>query len=93
MDFWSSKNGQTPTLLSFADICIGAFILLVFFFTRVLFWIFLQDMRKQLDAVLEQKLAQPQMELYIPGSSSPSSRFIQAVIDLITTEDYSGQVG
>ena len=50
-------------------------------------------MRKQLDAVLEQKLAQPQMDLYVPGSASPSSRLIQAIIDLITTEDYSGQVG
>ena len=49
-------------------------------------------MRKQLDAVLEQELAQPQMDLYVPGSSSPSSRLIQAIIDLITTEDYFSQV-
>ena len=51
-------------------------------------------MRKQLDSVLEQKIANPSMELYTPHSPtpSPSSQLIQAIIDLITTEDYSRQV-
>ena len=53
-----------------------------------------QELRRQLDATLQQKIAQPRMELYTPGSHapSPSSQLIQAIIDLITTEDYSEQV-
>ena len=51
-------------------------------------------MRKQLDSVLEQKIATPSMELYTPHSPQPSStsQLIQAIIDLITTEDYTRQV-
>ena len=50
-------------------------------------------MRQQLDSVLQQKIASPGMELYTPHTSNPppSSRLIQAIIDLITTEDYSWQ--
>ena len=55
----------------------------------------MQEMRQQLDEVLKQKIATPSMELYTPHSStpSPSSQLIQAIIDLITSEDYSEQVG
>lgn len=51
-------------------------------------------MRRQLDSVLQQKVAQPRMELYSPvyPDSSPNSQLIQAIIDLITKEDYSHQV-
>ena len=51
-------------------------------------------MRKQLDSILQQKVANPSMELYTPlsQSPSPSSQLIQAIIDLITTEDYTYQV-
>lgn len=52
-------------------------------------------MRRQLDIVLQEKIANPRMILYSPGSSPseapPSSRLIQAIIDLITREDYSAQ--
>ena len=55
---------------------------------------YLQEMRQQLDSVLEQKIATPSMELYTPHTPtpSPSSRLIQAIIDLISVEDYSKQV-
>ena len=48
-----------------------------------------------MDAILKQKIANPSMELYDPhnGSLSPTSQLIDAIIDLITTEDYSQQVG
>lgn len=50
-------------------------------------------MRKQLNLVLEQKIAQPNMNLYCPQEQSPPpcSKLIQTIIDLITTEDYSEQ--
>ena len=53
-----------------------------------------QELRHQLDALLKQKIANPSMELYTPqnGRPSPSSQLIEAIIDLITTEDYSQQV-
>lgn len=53
-----------------------------------------QKMRRQLDLVLQQKIAQPRLELYNPdrSSDSPNSKLIQAIIDLITREDYSEQV-
>ena len=54
-------------------------------------------MRQQLDSVLQQKVAYPRMELYNPlqyqASALPTSQLIQAIIDLITREDYSDQVG
>ena len=51
-------------------------------------------MRQQLDNVLQQKIANPTTELYTPHVTDPppSSRLIQAIIDLITTEDYTRQV-
>ncbi len=51
-------------------------------------------MRHQLDVVLQQKIGSPSMDLYTPHTSHPSasSQLIQAIIDLITTEDYSRQV-
>ncbi len=51
-------------------------------------------MRKQLDSVLQQKVARPSMELYNPRSprASPTSQLIQAIIDLITREEYTQQV-
>ena len=51
-------------------------------------------MRQELDTVLQRKVAYPAMELYTPHSPAPSStsQLIQAIIDLITTEDYTGQV-
>lgn len=51
-------------------------------------------MRQQLDGVLQQKIASPSMDLYTPYARQPpaSSQLIQAIIDLITTEDYSKQV-
>lgn len=54
----------------------------------------LQELRHQMDAILKQKIANPSMELYDPhnGSLSPTSQLIDAIIDLITTEDYSQQV-
>lgn len=55
-----------------------------------------QDLRRQLDVTLQQKIANPRMELYTLSShhsaASPSSQLIQAIIDLITSEDYSDQV-
>ena len=50
-------------------------------------------MRRQLDCVLEQKIAQPNMELYCPLAKDPPpcSKLIQTIIDLITSEDYSEQ--
>ena len=55
-----------------------------------------QDLRRQLDVTLQQKIANPRMELYTPSSHhsapNPSSQLIQAIIDLITSEDYSDQV-
>lgn len=47
-----------------------------------------------MDAILKQKIANPSMKLYDPhnGSLSPTSQLIDAIIDLITTEDYSHQV-
>ncbi len=51
-------------------------------------------MRKQLDSVLKAKVAQPRMELYNPQNPNApaTSQLIQAIIDLITTEDYTDQV-
>ena len=51
-------------------------------------------MRQELDVVLKQKVAKPRLELYDPchPDSSPTSKLIQAIIDLITQEDYSRQV-
>ena len=51
-------------------------------------------MRHELDLVLDQKVANPRMALYEPAqrSGSPVSQLIQAIIDLITKEDYSHQV-
>ena len=51
-------------------------------------------MRHQLDLLLQQKVAQPRLELYNPlrASDSPTSQLTQAIIDLITQEDYSQQV-
>ena len=53
-----------------------------------------QKMRQQLDLVLQQKVAQPRLELYNPRAQNPSptSQLTQAIIDLITQEDYSQQV-
>ena len=50
-------------------------------------------MRSQLDIVLQEKIANPNMILYSPlsPSLSPCSRLIQAIIDLITSEDYTQQ--
>ena len=47
-----------------------------------------------MDAILKQKIANPSMELYCPRGHtlSPTSKLIEAIIDLITTEDYSQQV-
>ena len=54
----------------------------------------MQDMKLQLDQVLQRKVAKPSMELYDPNNPNafPTSQLIQAIIDLITKEDYSGQV-
>lgn len=51
-------------------------------------------MRKQLDTVLQQKVAHPHKELYnqYDRHPSPTSQLIQAIIDLITREDYTQQV-
>jgi len=54
-------------------------------------------MRQQLDAALLEKVAQPRMELYSPHNTGrsdafPTSQLIQAIIDLITQEDYTQQV-
>ena len=53
-----------------------------------------QELRYQMDSVLKQKIANPTMELYNPHNrrSSPTSQLIEAIIELITTEDYSQQV-
>ena len=54
-------------------------------------------MRKQLDLVLEQKIANPDMDLYTPllpldrNNVPPCSKLIQTIIDLITSEDYTDQ--
>ena len=50
--------------------------------------------RDRMDSVLKQKIANPTMELYNPHNrrSSPTSQLIAAIIELITTEDYSQQV-
>ncbi len=63
-------------------------------FFIILFFFFLQDLRRELDSVLERKVANPRMKLYDPAqnSHSPISQLIQAIMDLITTEDYSLQV-
>jgi hypothetical protein len=47
-----------------------------------------------MDAILKQKIANPLMELYCPHrrTLSPTSNLIEAIIDLITAEDYSQQV-
>jgi hypothetical protein len=47
-----------------------------------------------MDAILKQKIANPSMELYSPHrrTLSPTSKLIEAIIDLITAEDYSQQV-
>ena len=52
-----------------------------------------QDMRSQLDLVLEQKIAQPHLDLYTPTDTNPPpcSKLIQTIIDLISSEDYSDQ--
>jgi ATP-dependent RNA helicase DHX36 len=50
-----------------------------------------KDLRHQLDNVLKEKIANPNMLLYQVGSDEPSSRLIQTIINLITTEDYSSQ--
>ena len=51
-------------------------------------------MREQLDSALQQKIANPGMDLYCPLESRPppTSQLIQAIIDLITSEDYTHQV-
>ena len=53
-----------------------------------------QEMREQLDVVLQQKISNPRMDLYTPLSPSPpaSSQLIQSIIDLIASEDYQWQV-
>ena len=48
-------------------------------------------MRHQLDVALEEKISQPDMVLYSPLVPSPCSQLIQAIIDLITSEDYTKQ--
>ena len=62
--------------------------------TIIIMLISFQELRYQMDAILKQKIANPSMELYDPsnGSLSPTSQLIDAIIDLITTEDYSQQV-
>ncbi len=47
-----------------------------------------------MDTILKQKIANPSMELYCPHrrTLSPTSKLIEAIIDLITAEDYSKQV-
>ena len=52
-----------------------------------------QDIRRELDLVLEQKIAQPNMNLYCPLDKTPPpcSKLIQTIIELITSEDYSDQ--
>ena len=56
--------------------------------------ILLQEMREQLDIVLQQKVSSPRMDLYTPLSTTPpaSSQLIQSIIDLIASEDYQWQV-
>ena len=51
-------------------------------------------MRAQLDSALRQKIANPGMDLYSPHDPNhpPTSQLIQAIIDLITSEDYERQV-
>ena len=51
-------------------------------------------MRSQLDTALEQKIANPGMDLYSAHDPDhpPTSQLIQAIIDLITSEDYERQV-
>ena len=53
-----------------------------------------QELRHQMDAILKQKIANPSLELYSPHGHtlSTTSKLIEAIIDLITTEDYSQQV-
>ena len=53
-----------------------------------------QELRHQMDTILKQKIANPKLELYCPHGRtlSPTSKLIEAIIDLITTEDYSKQV-
>ena len=55
---------------------------------------FIQEMREQLDVVLQQKVSSPRMDLYTPLSATPpaSSKLIQSIIDLIASEDYQWQV-
>ena len=55
---------------------------------------FIQEMREQLDIVLQQKVSRPRMDLYTPLSATPpaSSQLIQSIIDLIASEDYQWQV-
>ena len=62
--------------------------------TPSLFPSVLQKMRRQLDSTLREKVAYPRAKLYDPTNRdpSPNSQLIQAIIDLITKEDYSQQV-